>query len=453
MESDPLDHYDPTVAMDKVHRSQAQRRFVRKPNQVSGSYSWAAEIWWAALDTHPHRPPIKDGVIGVMISNLKGEYVNVCKTLWAVGAHSRLAKGCKYVKGKGFLYRGLRKIMLDNGREIQFLAGTQDGTAIEGVDFVAGFINEPPQQEKWGAFMARCSTHDGPLLMNFTPLGRIKWLQKIIDGDPETGEGPLTKWEQFLPQLTVEQCTTVGGRIIRTQASIDRQINDAKDAGAVRQRIHASWSGEVVNRRFGSFHSTTCIISELPLLSENRQIRLGLDHGEGPSKQQALLVVYDVINRSYYILGEAISKPNSGPRGVGQDIKDLLDSWSLSPFDVTAAFGDINSSGLLGGSEKYNQYIERGLAEVYGYAKPPIKIKSPFKGAGSVHSGETAINHAMGEGRFFVHESCTVLVDALQNYTGPKDAVYKDSIDALQSSIRDILSKDRMRGPVQIIGG
>lgn len=447
--SDPIDWYDPTVAMDKVHRSQALRRFVRKPNQVSGSYSMAAEIWWAALGTHPHRPPIQDGDIGVMLSNLDGEYVNFCKTLWLVGARSRLHPKCKYIEGKGFYYRGSKKLVLDNGRIIEFRSGTQDVTALEGLSLVAGYINEPPRPGHWSAFMARCSKNMAPLLMNFTPVGRpLPWLRKIIEGDPETGTKPLVAWDQHIPELTVAACTTVGGRIIRTQASIDQQIKDARTDGTERQRVFAAWEGETVDRRFRAF-SDAAIISEFPDLDFH--VRLGLDHGEGVGKQVAICVGYDVPTRTYYVLGETVSKPNSGPRAVGQDIKDMLDGLGWSPWDVSKAFGDINSAGFLGGGHKINKYIERGLADVYELAEVPIGIDTPSKKGGSVAAGEIALNHALGEDRFWIHDSCPKVIEAMKHYQGPSDPVYKDIVDALRYSIADLLIKDRMKGPARLM--
>ncbi|GAF71399.1 unnamed protein product, partial [marine sediment metagenome] len=162
--SDPLDWYDPTSAMDKVHRSQARLRFVRKPNQVGGTFMLGAEIWWAALGTHPHRPPIEDGPIWVMLENLDGEYVTVCEKMWEVGARSRLAEGCKYVPHKGFYYRGRRQLVLDNGRRIEFRSGTQDVAALESGTIAAGFINEPPRPGHMDAFMMRCAVLGAPVL-------------------------------------------------------------------------------------------------------------------------------------------------------------------------------------------------------------------------------------------------------------------------------------------------
>jgi len=443
LQIDPLELYDPTTAMDEVHRSLERLRFVRKPNQVGGSFMLAAEVWWTALDSHPYRDPIGKGPIWVMLADLKDGYITFCEKLWQNGSRSRLAEGCHYIEGVGFRYRSQKMLMLDNGRRIEFKSGTQDQMALESGTIAALFIDEPPLPGHMSAAMQRCAVSQAPVLMNFTPVGRpVDWLRLRIEGDPETGEPPSETWACFRPTLTVEDCTTVGGRELRSQENIDAQI-ESMSPWQVSQRQFGEWEGETQDRRFLAF-SEGCIFEDLESV-EFTELRLGMDHGEGTGKQVCYLIGYHADYRNYTVIGEAVAPANSTPEEVAESIVAMLESRGVSPYEIAMAYGDINSAGLAAGGGRYNGYIENGIAKAYGYDVSPITISTPNKRGGSVDAGEAAMNHAMKEGRFFIHSSCKAGLKALKNYTGPKDPKYKDQIDAMRYAVNDRLLEARKR--------
>ena len=86
-------------------------------------------------------------------------------------------------------------------------------------------------------------------------------------------------------------------------------------------------------------------------------------------------------------------------------------------------------------------------------AAPPCEIERPKKGKGSVKAGEKAMNHAMKEGRWFVHESCRKFIHAGKHYTGVEQDL-KHPIDSARYGWGDVLLAPPARpgGGVTLVG-
>lgn len=442
--------YDPMRGMLPVHQSQSRLRFVRKPNQVGGTYSMGAEIWWAALDLHPYRPPIAPGApIWVMLTDLKDEYVTVCEKLWSIAPRHRLADGCKYVQSKGFLYRGAKMLVLDNGRRVEFKSGTQDAMAVESGTVGAAFVNEPPTAAHLSGLLQRCSFHAAPVLMNFTPVGRpLEWLRALVEGEPERDIPPqVPGWEVFRPALTVEDCTTVRGQVIRSQESIDAQVS-LMSPWERAQRQFGAWEGETADRRFEAW-GQRLVFTDAELEDvEFEMVRAGIDHGEGDRKQCAYIVGLmhtEGLAPSVWVLSEYAAEAGSGPTEDTEGLLRALEDCGLTVYHLERIRGDINSAGKLGEGQRYNAILDRHIAAALGCQESPRRIQAPDKRRGSVNAGEVALSHAMREDRFRVHESCTHLIHALKHYRGPKDQDLKDPIDAVRYAVADVLLRARAK--------
>ena len=85
-----------------------------------------------------------------------------------------------------------------------------------------------------------------------------------------------------------------------------------------------------------------------------------------------------------------------------------------------------------------NSFLERAVATLLHLSQCPFSIDIPTKGRGSVTAGESALNHAMLEGRFFVHESCRAFIHAARHYTG-KEADLKHPVDGVRYAIGDLV--------------
>jgi len=451
----PLDLYVPTWGLFPLHQSQERLRFVRKPNQVGGTTALVAELWWDALRIHPFRPPLPldDTPLPflVMLKDLDGGYGSFCDRMWEWGYRDQLHADCRYLPGQGFYVGRRRLLKLKNGQVVEFRSGTQNLQALESITAGAGYIDEPPKERHFDGFLQRLAYSGGPVLMQFTPVnaGDLSWLRLRIEGDPEQGIAPTMEWAQFRPRLTVADCTTIHGDVIRSRENIEQAISEMSP-WQIAQRRDGAWESATEGRRFVSFqpHHLTDDASFYP---SGMEFRIGMDHGEGDGKQITLLVGCDRDSRTYYVVGEWSGRGATTPADVAAGLRDLLEGVGLDPYGITC-FGDINSAGFMGEGRQYNRFIEDAIAAEYDHRISPITVLTPDKRGGSVNSGETALHHAMREGRLYVHQDCKRLVNAIQNYTGPKDRDLKDPIDALRYAIHDLLRAPVSKQPTLRIG-
>ena len=448
----PLDLYVPTWGLFPLHQSQERLRFVRKPNQVGGTTALVAELWWDALRIHPFRPPLPldDTPLPflVMLKDLDGGYGSFCDRMWEWGYRDQLHADCRYLPGQGFYVGRRRLLKLKNGQVVEFRSGTQNLQALESITAGAGYIDEPPKERHFDGFLQRLAYSGGPVLMQFTPVnaGDLSWLRLRIEGDPEQGIAPTMEWAQFRPRLTVADCTTIHGDVIRSRENIEQAISEMSP-WQIAQRRDGAWEGDTEGRRFAAFDPSHIYDHDDALPAWDGEslafdyLRIGMDHGEGDGKQCAYVVGVREQEREYTILAEYASVGSATPAEVAIGIREMLGSSGVPLYGISRTFGDINSAGLAAGGGSYNAHIMSAMQDLFGELPDGLFIHAPKKGRGSVETGEAGIHHAMRERRFFIHRSCTRLIKAIQHYTGPKDRDLKDPIDAVRYAIHDLLSR------------
>jgi len=419
LEVDGLVWYDPTITMDELHRSQARKRFLLKPNQSGGTYAWGAEVWWALTDSHPYRENLKPGVIWCLIENLQDEYRTICAKLHALEPTSQLHPDCRYIDGMGYRYKGTKQIVTKAGRICEFKSGTQEQQALESGTIAGLFINEPPKRGHWGAAMQRIAVLGAPVLMNFTAVGRpLEWLQAEIHGDPEHGILPRDpSWDVHIGELTVEACTTVGGRVIRTEESIKEQMLSTP-AHEYAQRIKASWNAVTADRVFTGFGDHTRIDS---VPARNWQVLLGLDHGELAGHEVALLILWCPVLPLMIIIDEYINEKTSNIDQDAVGIRTMLARHDMLPRHIDRAVGDTNSAGKSMAGKKVNDLLGEALG---------IWIRGAVKGSGSVNAAITTVNTALGRRHVRVHPKARNAMKMLQHWGGEDDGL-KHFFDAL----------------------
>ncbi len=434
--------YDPMRGMDPFHRSRSQRRFVRAPNQIGKTIASAWETWAHALGQHPHRTVPGPGSVGwFLMRDLDGLYATWSEKMHEVAPMWALAPDCGYVRGRGFMFRSRRMIVLSNGSIIEPKSGTQAPDALESgtVDWLG--IDEPPKPGHFDAALQRVAVRQAPVWMTFTPVNaELSWLRLRVEGNPAEDIPPREDWETFRPTLTVEDCTTVSGRVIRSAESIAKQIA-SMSPWTEAQRRSGEWEGQTEGRRFVDFREDH-VLDDAGILRSYDRIRVGIDHGEGPGKQ-VVHVVGVVDGGPYVVLAEWTSTGTATPAEVASALAGLLHDLGFSPHHVERVFGDINSAGLVGGGRRYNDFLEEALARVYGSRTSPIRIETPKKNPGSVEAGEAAMSFAMREGRWLVHRSCRSHLKSMRNYRGPKDPDLKDAVDAARYAVHDLLLAPR----------
>ena len=435
----PFFSYDPTRGMLPFHESRSSRRLLRAPNQCGKTIACAYEAFAHLVGRHRWRDITPDDGLA-MIADLDNAYPVISEKLREVAPMDLLSPATKYIEGKGWYTHGARYILAANGRKLIFRGGEGSPMSAESATVGWLWIDEPPKQDRFGGAVSRVAVREGDVFMGFTPVARpVGWLRVRVEGDAETGTPPRETWHQFRPSLTEADCTTIGGVVIRSDASIARQVA-GYDEWEIAQRVYGEWEGVAIERKLRGF-SPACVVADGELPTEYNpeagdEVRIGMDHGEGTGKQLVYLEL--CAGRRVWVMDEWSGPKSAGPRDVAVAIRDMLDRRGLTIFHVKRLVGDINSAGFLGGGGKYNAFIERELADLLKLAELPESITVPNKGRGSVDAGEVAISHAMREGRFFVSERCKRFIASAKAYTG-REQDLKDPVDAVRYGCADWL--------------
>lgn len=436
----PFFRYDPLVSLVPFHESAHKRRLLRAPNKIGKTYAAAYEAWAHLVGIHRWRS-LTASSGWAMIANLAQTYPVVCEALRQLEPADWLDPATRYVEGAGYTTNSRHMIRTRAGHVLDFRSG--EGSPISAESGSVGWlwIDEPPKADRFGGAISRVAVTEGPVWMDFTPIGRPTGaFREHIEGNPETGALPREAWEQHRPRLTQADCTTVSGRVVRSRASIEAQCA-AYSPWEYEQRVNGEWEGVSLGRRLSAF-SEACYLDEDEEIrvGDGDEIRVGIDHGEGDGKEMAYVGL--VSGRRYALLGEYTGTASATPREHADGILAVLKALGLSVYEVTRWFGDTNSAGLIGAGTKYNTFLEYAFADALGVPTCPFSIETPPKGKGSVLAGEAAINHACKEGRWRIAPSCLAFSHAARHYTG-KEKDLKDPIDAARYTFLDRLLRDR----------
>lgn len=427
--------YNPTPGQINFHRQPNRLRTLIAANQVGKTIAGGVEVWWLATEAHPYRPDHKNvqGEGWICVANWGKAYESVCKKLMETCPRHLIDWGKTTYHKHGHFVNS--RITLLSGFVIKFVSsrGSSTSGASGSIDWL--WIDEPPKRHQLGELLARTSSTSGPVFMTLTPCDSeqdLTWLQHYVEGDPDHDVDPTGNW-------SIERITyTIENLPWKTKAQVEEQTS-LYPAWEYNQRVLGMWEGITASRRFVSFNEQIVVRDDV-LPVDFDEIRVGIDHGEGTGKQVIHLI--GVESGRYWVLGEYTAKAGHGLPDHIRGLLDLLSAYSLTVYHLDEVFGDINSAGMLGGGMKYNLFLEREIARQLQLTSSPITIRTPNKGRGSVAAGEAAMDHAMKEGRFFVHASCKALIYSMKHYTG-KEQDLKDPVDSCRYSIADLLLSPR----------
>ncbi len=335
---------------------------------------------------------------------------------------SALSPGCSYSSQNGWTHQLIR---LTNGTECQLQTSEQRHQAHAGDDLDGVWIDEIPPPAILTESAARVMSKRGWLWLTHTPVGRpIEYVKTIV-------EAPDTSWISFLVALSNLNCPWY------TRDQVTDWIDEASaDPGTYRQRIYGDWEGDTVDRRFTGWHPDITAFSGDPIGKQSYQIGIGIDHGEGVSKQVALFVLWTA--DCIYVVDEIINTKPTIPDQDAKAIIDRLTVWGFTLAEVRRIVGDTNSAGKASSGRKVNELLSGALHKHAGYARMVTEVESPSKGKSSVEYGEVLINHALLKGTLRVHKRCVGLIRSLRHYAGQEDL--KHPIDALRYLVTDLLA-------------
>lgn len=460
--ANPFLQYSPMRGMVPFHLSDHPRRFIRSPNKVGKTWAGCYEDWahaigrreWGEDEDLPSWAQVlgrerwaampEPGNYGiVLLADLDNAYPDFCRQLRALEPSWLLDPAMAYTDEGGYRHKGVRRIKLANGSLIDFRSGNHQQTALAGVKCDWLHINEPPKRGHFTEALRALAVSGGPCWMDFTPVGRpLDWLRLIIDGDAETGTPASQNWETIRARLSVEDCGTVDGSYQRSQRLIDMQVQDM-DPLEVPQRRDGEWEGSAVDRRLNAYHPGLLFSDEDSIPGFNA-LRIGMDYGEGEQNKVAYLegIVGTAAPYGIWLLKEFTFERGSLPMEDARVILEGLGQLGLTWWDIDLFIGDINSAGALGEGTSINDQMASAFGVLLGLQYPVDNVEPARKGRGSVKAGLRAMNWAMREGRWRVHESCRLFDKSARNYNGGRD--FKDALDAARYPVQDELEATRL---------
>jgi hypothetical protein len=432
------------------HEAQENERCLLAATKLGKSYCGAAEMWCHMLGWHPHRPVPAPGSFGlILVQDLSSGWPELSRVIRKLEPPGVLADNCRYVKERGYLGpEGRSMIIINNGSSLRAFGCKQDAQALEGWDAQYAWVNEVPKKVHYDSLTARLSLSAGPLWITTTPIGKpTDWLREKVEGMPDEGSEPKEPgWWFIHAALTIENAPH------RTPEDIAKAIARC-DEWERRQRIEAQWDGITPGRKLAAFgEGQVMSVDDMP--TDLDEVRLHIDHGEGEGKE--LAYISGRVGRTFYLFDEYVSNAEHGfdPRDHARGILQLLSNWGLTVHHLDRCIGDTNMVGMLQAGVKYNDLLSRAIdEELRAKGLPPayLSIEPARKGPGSVKAGESAMNAAIREGRWFVSERCRKFIHMARHYTG-KEKDLKDAADAARYGWSDwLLQPWQQDEPVTVV--
>lgn len=321
-------------------------------------------------------------------------------------------------------------------------------------------VDEPTDANCWQEIKGRVRRTAGTIRGTLTPINApTQYLQD------EVAAGVVTRLRFDLTQanatpIGASRPLALGDGTPITDAWIEQER--ARTPEAVRAVVlDGHWEARGVARYFVPFvmdpHVSGSHVSEEPPMGDV-ELRLGIDHGDRPGKQIAVLLA---VARETHTRGDIYADHRArvwvvdeytDPTGLASssdDARGILDMLTRHGFQwhhLSHAMGDrVHLPGTA--REKSNWDLMAQLSRLLGvqqeHLRPQIKTVRKSRGGRRDYVGVGArwIYQAMASpGGFRVNPRCTRTIDALNSWTGPgPDCDEKDPVDALRYALEDLI--------------
>lgn len=428
--------------------SQAPCKQIRQGNQWGGKTICAlAEVIGRCVGRHPlgdegfAYPRPGPGFEAWVITDSWSQAVAVMGKIWALLPKDEIDPGTVFEPTRGI--RGKNPcILFRNGAILRIKTANQDPKSLAtGTIDVALFDEPPPDERVFTEVLARLQSKGGVLLLSYTPVNApVDYLRQYVK------EGRI---EDHHSPLTVEACIPVG--FDRPFRGLDGKLRDQAWIDALRAQyplnqipvvIDGEWEFRAEGAYFEGAWDPLRMVHPNPPTCEVR-VMLGIDHGDRPGKQVAVLIVVDeehggIGGHPYmYVIDEYVahaghSLPEDDARGILAMIRRHGWEWK----DVSKALGDRPMS-VGRGQQKSNRDLQAQLAKLVGVPRDSLRPRidtakrGEGRGAGSVGQRSRWLHQQMARGKFEVHPRCETLIAALPKYIGTPTDPAKDIVDAI----------------------
>lgn len=464
----PLDYIQWTPPQAAFLQSRARKKLLRLGQQVGGkTTAGLAEIIWRCEGRHPYLGPIEHPrdrpYQAWIVCYSHAQSLQIQAKLAAllpsyVLEYRRRNKLVNEYLGVARGFRGKHtSITFPSGATIVFKTTEQGPQALASGTVDAILVDEPTSEECWVEILGRVRRSGGVVLLTLTPYGRpTDYLQAEVEcGNVEDLRFDLTP-ANVTPVGSPTPLRTGAGELMdaawiaRTRAETPETIRDVVLDGHWERRGAARYFSVFDARSPGDHVSTLAPTGTV-------ELRLGIDHGDRPGKQIAVLVAVQYVEgradtytdrRAVVWVLDEYTDPTglASPRDDARGILDMLRRHGQQWSDLDVALGDrVHMPGTA--RQKSNKDLAAQLSKLLGVPADLMRprIMTVQKNRGNlrdyVGSGSRWLFHAMASpGGFHIHPRCKRTIEALNKWTGPgPDTPEKDPVDALRYALDSVI--------------
>jgi hypothetical protein len=441
-------------------RDRARRRLLRLGQQLGGKTTVGlADTIWRCLGEHPFQPlaphPVDRPFQAWIVCYTHQQSLQIQAKLWALLPKDRLHPRTVY-QGLARGFRGKNaSVVFDNGATLLFKTTQQGAEALASgtVDHIQ--VDEPTNEACWTEIKGRLRRTNGTLSATLTPINApVEYLRKeVADGLLSDHQYPLTQANATPEGCTEPLCLADGTPITDAWIAEER----ARTPEAVRAVVlDGEWESRGTNRYFSAFQADPALPGShvsAALPTGDVRLHLGIDHGDRPGKQIAVLMAIELRKEEdgggcrVWIIDEytdptGLALPSDDAEGIVRMLERNGQAWT----DLDFVMGDrVHMPGS--GRQKSNLDLAAQLARRMRIPTEALRpqIRTAKRGAGKmrdyVGSGARWLYQCMVRPQSFsVHPRCKRTIDALNTWTGPgPDCEEKDPVDAIRYGLEQII--------------
>jgi hypothetical protein len=439
-----------------------------------------ADTVWRCLGEHPYQTlpprPKGRGFQAWVVCYSHQQSLQIQAKLWALLPKDRLHPATEY-KGLAAGFRGKYpsvtfRDVFGKWTTILFKTTKQGPEALASgtVDHVQ--VDEPTEQNCWQELKGRVRRTAGTIRGTLTPINRdVRYLQEEVEAGLVVRHRYDLTEANATPEGSTRPLTLEDGTPI-TDAWIAEERKRTPEAvrGVV---LDGHWETRGVARYFSPFVADmgikgSHVSTELP--QGEVELRLGIDHGDRPGKQIAVLLavardtharddVYADHRARVWIVDEYTDPTGlASPADDARGILDMLRRHGMEWHHLTHVMGDrVHLPG--GARQKSNKDLAAQVGRLLGVPReglrPQIRTVRKSRGGrrGYVETGARWLYQLMvAPGGLRVHPRCERTIWALNEWTGPgPDCPEKDPIDALRYALEDLVWGGIKPGGVEVV--
>lgn len=430
-------------------------RLLRTGNQLGKTTVGLAEIIFAAIGEHPYRTPSRKHSEYWVVCASWSQSLAIQKKLYELCPKDLLHPDTKYDVKRGF--RGttpaVQLLHADGGwSTIRIKTTKQEGLDLAGDTLSGVLFDEPPKSQRiYTEVTKRLQSTGGWLLCTMTPINApVGWLRELCEqGKIEDIHARLTP-EAMIPDGKSEPIRQVSqdGKIIVCDADWVEEVIWLTPDHEVPVTCHGEWETKVGDAYFSKVWRRPVHVDPQAPQVEVLLI-VGVDHGDRPGKQVALLVCVDPddpVGSGYgrpgvYVLDEYVDWTGVADSDVdARGILSMLRKYGWSWEDLDEARGDrahMPGTGRQKSCRDLQAALGRELTLPSDRVFPRIITtkRGEGRGQGSLDTGLRWLHAQFARDLIRISPRCIRLIEAMEGYRrAPKDE-HADPIDALRYAL------------------